>query len=154
MPAKVEEHHWSRRTALAVLVAQPPKVITKTQTLAPQGELISASLVSTTEKDRTVPLFVAAYDPDRKAIIVTSLLPEGEAPGKVQELWLIAGKDNPKPMGFLEPGKSKLIPVQGDIAGKIAAGVTVAVSLEAPGGSTDPNGPQGPVVGAGELSKL
>ena len=138
--------------AVAVLVAQGPTVVTAPAT--PPGELLNASLVSTTEKDRTIPLFVAAYDPDRKAIIVTSLLPEGANPGKVQELWLIAGKDNPKPMGFLEPGKSKMIPVQGDMAGKIAAGVTIAVSLEAPGGSTDPNGPQGPVVGAGQLSKL
>ena len=138
--------------AVAVLVAQGPTVVTAPP--APHGELLNASLASTTDKDRTIPLFVAAYDPDRKAIIVTSLLPEGANPGKVQELWLIAGKDNPKPMGFLEPGKSKIIPVQGDMAGKIAAGVTVAVSLEAPGGSTDPNGPQGPVVGAGQLSKL
>ena len=140
--------------AVGVLLAQGPTVITKIQPAPPPGELLNASLVSTTEKDKTIPLFVAAYDPDRKAIIVTSLLPEGANPGKVQELWLIAGKDNPKPMGFLEPGKSKIIPVQGDMAGKIAAGVTVAVSLEAPGGSTDPNGPQGPVVGAGQLSKL
>jgi len=138
--------------AVAVLVAQPPTVIT--QPVAPQGQLLNASLVSTTETDKTVPLFVAAYDPDRKAIIVTSLLPEGANPQKVQELWLIAGKEKPKPLGFLEPGKSKVIPVEVDMAGKIAAGAALAVSIEAPGGSTDPNGPQGPVVGAGELSKL
>lgn len=139
--------------ALAVLVAQPPKVI-ETMQPAPQGQLLNASITSTTDKGKTVPLFVASYDPDRKAIIVTSLLPEGANPQKVQELWLIAGKDHPKALGFLEPGKSKVIPVEVDMAGKIAAGAALAVSLEAPGGSTDPNGPQGPVVGAGELSKL
>ena len=140
--------------AVAVLVAQPPTVITKIQPGPPQGQLLNASLTSTTDKDKTVPLFVAAYDPDRKAIIVTSLLPAGANPEKVQELWLIAGKDKPKPLGFLEPGKSKVIPVEVDMAGKFAAGAALAVSLEAPGGSTDPNGPQGPVIGAGELSKL
>ncbi|WP_293906293.1 anti-sigma factor [Phenylobacterium sp.] len=138
--------------ALAVLVAQPPSAVTKTQTLPPPGQLLNASLTSTS--GRQVPLFVAAYDPDRKAIIVTSLLPEGAHPAKVQELWLIAGKDHPKPLGFLEPGKSKVIPLKTDTAGVVAAGATLAVSIEAPGGSTDPNGPQGPVVGAGALSKL
>lgn len=138
--------------AALLVVAQPAQVITKVQTVQPSGALLSASMVSTT--GRAQPLFVAAYDPDRKAIIVTSLLPAGANPEKVQELWLIAGKDKPKPLGFLEPGKSKVIPVKTDLAGKVAEGQTLAVSIEAPGGSTDPNGPQGPVVGAGSLSKL
>ena len=138
--------------AVAVLLAQPPQIITKIQPVPPQGQLITASLTATTGK--AVPLFVASYDPDRKAIIVTSLLPAEANPGKVQELWLIAGKDNPKPMGLLEPGKSKVIPVQVDLAGKMLPDQTLAVSIEAPGGSTDPNGPQGPVVGAGKLSPV
>ena len=138
--------------AVAVLLAQPPQVVTKTTVLQPQGQVITASLTATTGK--AVPLFVASYDPDRQAIIVTSLLPQDANPGKVQELWLIAGKDNPKPMGFLEPGKSKVIPVQVDLAGKMLPDQTLAVSIEAPGGSTDPNGPQGPVVGAGKLSPV
>ena len=138
--------------AVAFVLAQPPQVITKTTVLPPQGQLISASLTATTGK--AVPLFVASYDPDRQAIIVTSLLPQDAHPGKVQELWLIAGKDSPKPMGFLEPGKSKVIPVKVDLAGKMLPDQTLAVSIEAPGGSTDPNGPQGPVVGAGKLSPV
>lgn len=140
--------------AALILVAQPAQVITKVQTVTapPSGSLLNASLVST--QGRAQPLFIAAYDPDRKAIIVTSLLPPDAHPAKVQELWLIAGKEHPKPLGFLEPGKSKIIPLKTDMAGQVAEGATLAVSIEAPGGSTDPNGPQGPVVGAGALSKL
>jgi anti-sigma-K factor RskA len=138
--------------AALVVIAQPPQVVTKVQTIQPQGQLLSASMVATSGK--TVPLFVAAYDPDRKAVIVTSLLPEGTNPQKVQELWLIAGKEHPKPIGFLEPGKSKVIPMPTNLQGQVATGATLAVSIENPGGSTDPNGPQGPVVGAGALSKL
>jgi len=138
--------------ALVVLIAQPAKVVTNTTVLPPQGQLISASLTSTSGK--AVPLFVASYDPDRKAIIVTSLLPADAHPGKVQELWLIAGKEHPKAVGFLEPGKSKMIPVKVDLAGQMLPDQTLAVSIEAPGGSTDPNGPQGPVVGAGQLSPV
>jgi anti-sigma-K factor RskA len=137
--------------AVAVVLAQPPRIVTKVQPAPPQGELISASLNATS--GRAVPLFVASYDPDRQAIIVTSLLPAGSNPQKVQELWLIAGKESPKPLGFLQPGKSKIIPVRTDMAGKIAAGAALAVSIEDPGGSKDPNGPQGPVVGVGELAK-
>jgi len=138
--------------AAITVLAQPPQIVTKVQTVEPSGQLLSASMVATS--GRAQPLFVASYDPDRKAIIVTSLLPEGSNPEKVQELWLIAGKEHPKPLGFLEPGKSKIIPLKTDLAGQVAEGATLAVSLEAPGGSTDPNGPQGPVVGAGSLSKL
>jgi anti-sigma-K factor RskA len=140
--------------AALIVMAQPAQVITKIQPApAPSGELLNASLVST-EGHKTQPLFIAAYDPDRKAIIITSLLPAGANPEKVQELWLIKGKANPKPLGFLEPGKSKVIPLKTDLAGEVAEGATLAVSIEKPGGSTDPNGPQGPVVGAGALSKL
>lgn len=138
--------------AALVVVAQPPQVVTKVQTVQPSGQLLNASLNATSGQAQ--PLFIAAYDPDRKALIITSLLPADAHPAKVQELWLIAGKENPKPLGFLEPGKAKLIPLPTDMAGKVSEGVTLAVSIEAPGGSTDPNGPQGPVVGAGSLSKL
>ncbi|MBI1197459.1 MAG: hypothetical protein GC203_06310 [Phenylobacterium sp.] len=138
--------------AALVVIAQPPQVVTKIQEVQPTGQLLNASLTSTSGQAQ--PLFVAAYDPTRKALIITSLLPADANPAKVQELWLIAGKENPKPLGFLEPGKAKLIPLPQDMAGRVAEGVTLAVSIEEPGGSTDPNGPQGPVVGAGSLSKL
>lgn len=138
--------------AALVVLAQPPQVVTRIQTAPPSGALLNASLTSTSDGLR--PLFVAAYDPARKALIITSLVPADAHPQKVQELWLIAGQENPKPVGFLEPGKAKLIPLPQDMAGRIAEGVTLAVSIEEPGGSTDPNGPQGPVVGAGALSKL
>ena len=141
--------------AVVVQVNQPPVVITKTQTLVPQGQLLSASLNSTAPTTgRVQPLFVAAYDPDRKAIIITSLLPEGSDPTKVHELWLIAGKENPKPLGFIEPGKSKIVPLPAGLTGKMAEGAALAVSIEPPGGSTNPDGPSGPVISAGALSKL
>jgi anti-sigma-K factor RskA len=138
--------------AVVVQFAQPPTIVTRTQTIAPQGEMLNASLTSTS--GRAQPLFVAAYDPDRKALIVTSLLPEGSDRDKVHELWLIAGKDNPKALGFIEAGKAKVIPLPVDIMAKMAEGAAVAVSEEPPGGSKNPNGPSGPVIGVGKLSKL
>jgi anti-sigma-K factor RskA len=139
--------------SLAAVVVQVanPSVVEKTTILPPQGHVMQASLMS--QGERVQPLFVAAYDPDRKALIITSLLPEGTDPSHVHELWLIAGKEAPKPLGFIEPGKSKMIPMP-TMHGKMAEGAALAVSIEPPGGSPDPNGPTGPIAAMGKLSKL
>ena len=136
-----------------VQVNQPAVVVERQVPVSPQGQLLSAS-VTTGEGSRVQPLFTASYDPDRKALIVTSLLPEGSDRDKVHELWLIAGQDNPKSLGLVESGKAKVIALPTELMAKMAEGATLAVSLEAPGGSKNPNGPTGPVIGAGKLSKL
>lgn len=137
-----------------VQVAQPPTIVEKQVQVAaaPQGQLLSASVVS--QEGRVQPLFVAAYDPDRKSLIVTSLLPEGSDRDKVHELWLIAGQDKPKSLGLVESGKAKVIALPTELLGKMSEGAALAVSLEAPGGSTSPDGPMGPVIGVGKLAKL
>lgn len=136
-----------------VQVNQPPVVVERQVPVQPSGQLLNASVI-TTEPGRTQPLFVAAYDPDRKALIVTSLLPEGSDRDKVHELWLIAGQDNPKSLGLVESGKAKVIALPTEVMTKMAEGAALAVSLEAPGGSKNPAGPTGPVIGVGKLSKL
>ena len=136
-----------------VQVNQPPVVVERQVPVAPQGQLLSASVV-TTEPGGVQPLFTASYDPDRKALIVTSLLPEGSDRDKVHELWLIAGQDNPKSLGLVESGKAKIIALPTDVMAKMAEGAALAVSLEPPGGSKNPAGPSGPVIGVGTLSKL
>jgi len=138
--------------AVVVQVNQPPITIEKQVPVAPQGQLLSASVVS--QDSRVQPLFVAAYDPDRKALIVTSLLPEGSERDKVHELWLIAGQDKPKSLGLVEQGKAKVIALPTELLAKMSEGAALAVSLEPPGGSPSPDGPTGPVIGVGKLSKL
>lgn len=56
---------------LVVQVSQPPAVI-EAPAPAP-GQLLNASLTATSGQPQ--PLFVAAYDPDRRVLIITSLLP-------------------------------------------------------------------------------
>lgn len=138
--------------AVVVQVAQPPEVVEKQVPVAPAGQLLSASVVS--QDSRVQPLFVAAYDPDRKSLIVTSLLPEGSERDKVHELWLIAGQDKPKSLGLVEQGKAKVIALPTELLAKMSEGAALAVSLEPPGGSPSPDGPTGPVIGVGKLSKL
>jgi anti-sigma-K factor RskA len=136
-----------------VQVNQPPVVVERQVPVSPQGQLLSASVV-TTQPGGIQPLFTASYDPDRKALIVTSLLPEGSDRDKVHELWLIAGQDNPKSLGLVESGKAKIIALPTDVMAKMAEGAALAVSVEPPGGSKNPAGPSGPVIGVGKLSKL
>jgi anti-sigma-K factor RskA len=138
--------------AMVFVANQPPTVIRESVPVAPQGQLLSASLAQTT--GRAQPLFVASYDPDRKALIVTSLLPPGSDRDKVHELWLIAGQDKPKSLGLVESGKAKIIALPADVLGKMAEGSALAISEEAPGGSKNPDGPTGPVISVGKLSKL
>ncbi|MDZ4374641.1 MAG: anti-sigma factor [Phenylobacterium sp.] len=137
--------------AVVVQVSQPPVTITHDVPVAPQGQLLSASVVS--QDSRVQPLFVAAYDPDRKSLIVTSLLPEGADRDKVHELWLLAGTDKPQSLGLVEKGQAKVIPLPTDLLGKIAEGAALAVSVEPPGGSPS-DVPTGPVIGVGKLSRL
>ena len=137
---------------VAVQVGQPPVVVEKPVAVQPQGQLLNASLTATSGAPQ--PLFVAAYDPDRKALIITSLLPEGAERDKVHQLWLIAGQDKPKSLGLLESGKAKIIALPTEAMAKMAEGAALAVSLEPPGGSQSPDGPSGPVISVGKLSKL
>ena len=135
-----------------VQINQPPIVVEKSVPVPPQGQMLNASLTSTSGAAQ--PLFVAAYDPDRKALIITSLLPEGADRDKVHQLWLIAGQDKPKSLGLLESGKAKIIALPTEAMAKMAEGAALAVSLEPQGGSQNPDGPSGPVISVGKLSKL
>ena len=139
--------------AVLVQVSAPPVVVTREVPVQPTGTLLSASVI-TTEPGGVQPLFTASYDPARKALIVTSLLPEGSDRDKVHELWLIAGQDNPKSLGLVESGKAKVIALPVEVMAKMAEGAALAVSEEPPGGSKNPAGPSGPVIGVGKLSKL
>lgn len=138
--------------AVVVQVGQPPVVVDRPVPVQPHGQMLNASLTATTGAAQ--PLFVAAYDPDRKALIITSLLPEGAERDKVHELWLIAGQDKPRSLGLLESGKAKIIALPTEAMAKMAEGAALAVSLEPPGGSQRPDGPSGPVISVGKLSKL
>ncbi|MFN9712108.1 MAG: anti-sigma factor domain-containing protein [Alphaproteobacteria bacterium] len=135
---------------VVVQVTQPP-VTVEAPASAP-GQLLNANLTATSGQPQ--PLFVAAYDPDRKALIITSLLPPGADRDKVNQLGLIAGQDKPRSLGLIEPGKAKVIALPLDVMARMSAGAKLAVSIEPEGGSKDPNGPSGPIIGLGELSSL
>jgi anti-sigma-K factor RskA len=132
--------------AVVVLASRPPEVVV--QPRPPAGAMMSAKL--STEAGQQ--LFVAAYDPDRKALVITSLAPPEAHPGKVHELWLIPADGKPRSLGIVERGASKAMPMDA-MAPMAREGARLAISVEPPGGSAQ-DGPSGPVAAQGELSRI
>ncbi len=129
--------------AIAVIVLQGP--------LAPAAPppMLSAKLDTAQGQH----LFVAAYDPQRQAVVISSLVPPGTDPGHVHQLWLIPADGKPRPLGFVPVGASVKIPLAPPAAGLTDTQATLAISVEAPGGSKT-IGPTGPVVAKGALTKI
>jgi anti-sigma-K factor RskA len=95
-------------------------------------------------------VFVALYDPMRKAIVLTPAEVEAAA-GRSPELWLIPTGGKPIALGVADFASPVQLVSTRDAQG-LAAGA-LAVSLEPRGGS--PTGqPTGPVIATGQLSRL
>lgn len=137
--------------AAAVMLANRAPVVVQGPG-ANGGQLLDASLVS--QSGAPVPLFVAAYDPIRKALIVTSLVTPNNDPAHVHELWVIPADGKPRPLGILEPGKTRAIPMPEKLLPSLAAGSALAVSVEPPGGSPKVDTPTGPITAVGKLAKI
>lgn len=136
--------------AVVVVANRPPTVIQAPP--AQPGPLLNASLMP--QAGGVQPLFVAAYDPQRKALIVTSLVPPGTDPLHVHQLWLIPGDGKPRSLGMVEPGTSRAMPMPETLDRMVSEGAELAVSVEPPGGSTDPQGPSGPIAARGALGRI
>ena len=134
--------------AAVVIVGQRPPTPLAPQA-PPPGQLLNAR-IDTPKGDH---LFVAAYDPTRQAVLISSLVPPGAGAGHVHQLWLIPADGRPRSLGFVAPGASVTLPVSTLLAGLADDRATLAVSVEAPGGSKK-DGPTGPVVAFGKLSKI
>lgn len=134
--------------AVAVWMGTRPPVIV--QAPAP-GPMLNASLTAAATGQ---PLFIAAYDPVRKALMVTSLVPPGKDPQHVHELWVIPADGKPRPLGYIAPGTSKALPMPEGIAPLLRQGSAIAVSVEPPGGSPTKDAPSGPIAAVGKLRRV
>lgn len=133
--------------AVMFLAARPPEVITPPR--PPMGPMMNARLMT----DGGQPLFLAAYDPERKSILVASLVPPGADPDHSHELWLIPADGKPRSLGLIDPGASKAMPMSEPMAAMTTEGASLAVSVEPRGGSKL-DGPSGPVAAVGKLARL
>ncbi len=127
--------------ALALVVAWP-------RPAPPAASPVLTARLAATAKGPTV--FVAFYDPGRKAIVLTPASVNA-AEGRSPELWLIPSGGKPIPLGVAAFESSvQMIPTASMIG--VGAG-TLAVSVEPKGGS--PTGqPTGPVIATGQLTNL
>jgi anti-sigma-K factor RskA len=134
--------------AVAILLAGRPPVVAPPAAPLP---ILNAHLMS--PDDAVRPMFVAAYDPARRALIVTSLARPGD-PAHVHELWVIPADGKPHPIGMIAPGASKAMPMPADMAPMFAPGSAIAVSVEPPGGSPMKTAPSGPIAAVGKLARI
>jgi anti-sigma-K factor RskA len=135
--------------AVAVLVANPELIAGRPPPPAAPAQVLNAR-IDTPDGQH---LFVAAYDPTRQSVMISSLVPPGAGAGHVHQLWLIPADGRPRSLGFVTPGTSVAIPVAAPLAGLADDKAALAVSVEAPGGSKK-DVPTGPVVAVGKLTKI
>lgn len=131
---------------VAVLATRPPPIIVT----PPPAPMMNARLMPTAGGQ---PMFLAAYDPQRKAVLVASLVPPGSDPNHSHELWLIPADGKPRSLGLVEQGASKSMPISDQMAAMATEGASMAVSVEPMGGSKQ-DGPSGPVAAAGKLARI
>jgi anti-sigma-K factor RskA len=113
--------------------------------------VLNASLTSQSSGQ---PMFVAAYDPARKMLLITSLMTPGADPAHVHQLWVIPADGKPHSLGMIAPGASKAMPMPGPMAPMLEPGAVLAVSVEPPGGSPLKTTPSGPIAATGKLARI
>jgi anti-sigma-K factor RskA len=134
--------------AVAVVLANRPPLVLQPPAPPP---ILNASLTSGTSGQ---PMFVAAYDPVRKTLIITSLMTPGADPAHVHQLWLIPADGKPHSLGMVAPGTSKSMPMPDPMTPMLQPGAALAVSVEPPGGSPLKTAPSGPIAAIGKLNRI
>lgn len=134
---------------LLVLVTRPgpqPPAAPKPVTTVP---VPATMLVAAVTPSKGGAPMTAVYDPAGGMRVTAQAMADAN---RSAELWVIAGDGVPHSLGLLPAGGGRM-PVNSANRARLAAGATLAVSLEPIGGS--PTGlPTGPVVATGALSKV
>lgn len=143
----VEFWRWAALGSAALAAASIALLVMVGRVPGPRPLLVAKLDVSTGQAG-----FVAAFDPNRNGltIVPASVTALNQ---RVLELWVIAPGDQPRSLGLIQAGRPIHINLPPALMQRIAADVTLAVSLEPPGGS--PTGlPTGPVIANGKLTNL
>lgn len=136
---------WRSLTALSVILLAGT-VVLQTQPFRPQSP--DQPLVAQMSGEGNAISLVASYQADSGRLSVTPVA-AGPSDQKSLELWMISGNDPAVSLGVLPQNGDGEIEIPEAMRSRIAAGVTLAVSLEPYGGS--PTGKAtGPVIAAGQ----
>jgi anti-sigma-K factor RskA len=98
-------------------------------------------------------LLAATYNPNSRQFVVTPTGRYELKPSQVLELWIIVGDKAPRSIGVIDAANPRAYALPADVRADLAAGATLAVSIEPTGGS--PTGaPTGAVVASGKLTRI
>lgn len=151
--------HWRWATGVASLIAaglalalilQPADVPVPqpTPTIAPP--VTFAAAMTPAESDHGAP-FAALFDASRGEVRVPTRI---EVPsGRVAQLWRIGADGVPHSLGLLAGQGTTALTLSAADREALAAGATLAISIEPPGGSPTKL-PTGPVVATGALTRI
>ncbi|RZF62995.1 anti-sigma factor [Sphingomonas populi] len=134
---------------LVFVVARPPQAplpVPAPSVVATQPLLVAS--IAPTAKGAAI---AAVYDPARGVLRLTTA--EAPAARRSAELWVIGADKTPHSLGLLTPGGATRVTPAPAIRRQLAAGATLAVTIEPEGGS--PTGaPTGPIVLKGDLTAV
>ena len=131
-------------TAVAFRPVEAPPV--QQLPIAPTAQLVAA--MALTDKSAPQPAF---YDAASGTVKMPGPMPIPK--GRAAQLWAIEGDHAPQPLGTFREAAPGVYVADAKMGAAIAAGATLAISIEPIGGS--PTGaPTGPVIASGVLAKV
>lgn len=142
---------WRGLAAVAVvlLIVAVAVPLLEPRVVPPKGG--TQFVASIAPKDSDVS-YLAYYDPAIRSLSLSHVSGEREQ-GHAFELWAIEGQAKPISLGIIPAGKTIRVMISTEIGKLLVNGGTLAISLEAPGGSTTGQ-PTGPVVAVGGLNQI
>lgn len=149
---------WRGTTALAVAASvfavalgvwrTPEPVVVVQQ--PPAAEEAAALPVTVLATDDGGTGWIARVAPDRSKVLMVPTPRPVDAGGKVNELWIIAGGEAPRSLGFVSNDKAHSIDIPATLRDAVAAGAVFAITLE-PEQGLPHAAPSGPIVAKGEI---
>lgn len=134
--------------SLAVVLVTRPEPLMQ----PPPAREAPAPMVALMEAEDTDARLVATWDPADRSLVVAAAAGVQAVSTRSHQLWVIPSDGTPRSMGVMPANRPMHLRVAGPLAGQLAEGVTLALSVEPSGGS--PTGqPTGPVIAAGKLQR-
>jgi len=112
--------------------------------LTRQPEPIQPTFIATLADDKSQPVMIVTGDATRHRLTVKSIAPQTLAADKSLELWAVPKDGPPRSLGLVAADATVSLPLPDNATPQSAP--VLAVSLEAKGGSPNPNAPSGPIL--------
>jgi len=135
------------RTPEPAAPAQPPIVVVQQPPAAEEAAALPVTVLATDDGGTG---WIARVAPDRSKVLMVPTPRPVDAGGKVNELWIIAGGEAPRSLGFVSNDKAHSIDIPATLRDAVAAGAVLAITLE-PEQGLPHAAPSGPIVAKGEI---